>query len=311
MNHINKDTICLKNINKRYNNKKVLDSISLTLQPGTTFGLIGLNGAGKTTLIRILLGLVNAESGTCNILGMNPANHKKQFYRRVGVVLEHNGFFGNLTVQENLSFFSEARGISYKDMNEYFQCYWAHSSIGKDTRKIKYYSRGQKMQCALCRAFLGWPEIFMLDEPAVALDIQAYDHFCNLVHIAHSQNATVIISSHQLDAIEELCTSIGILENGKLKVIDLNNLEQKQSKRKWLIKSNYKIEYQQIIENISGESPAYNNGIWTFTVSEDKSETVIPAIISSLISKGCTIFEVKPEEEDFRKSIRYYINNKD
>jgi ABC-type multidrug transport system ATPase subunit len=143
------------------------------------------------------------------------------------------------------------------------------------------------MQCALCRAFLGWPEIFLLDEPAVALDIKAYDHFCNLVHTAHSKNATIVISSHQLDAIEKLCTSIGILENGKLKIIDLNNLEQNKSKRKWLIKSNYKIEYHQIIENISGESPAYNNGTWTFTVSEDKSETVIPSIISNLTSKGC------------------------
>jgi len=307
MNTIEKNTICLKNIDKTYHNKKVLDSVSLTLQPGTTFGLIGLNGAGKTTLIRILLGLINADSGICNVLDMNPADHGKQFYRRIGVVLEHNGFFGNLTVQENLRFFSEARGISYNHMNEYFQRHWKQSSIGSDTRKIKYYSRGQKMQCSLCRAFLGWPEIFLLDEPVVALDIQAYDHFCNLVHEAHSQNATIIISSHQLDAIDELCNSIGILENGTLKVLDIKSLKQKKTRKTWLIKSNYRSEYQQIIETISGESVTYEGGTWIFPVSHDKSEAVISAIITQLAAKGCTIYEVRPEKEDFRKSIQYHI----
>ncbi|MGD9202424.1 MAG: hypothetical protein PVI26_12730, partial [Chitinispirillia bacterium] len=121
-------------------------------------------------------------------------------------------------------------------------------------------------------------------------------------------NATIIISSHQLDAIEKLCTSIGILENGKLKIIDIKNLKQNQSRRTWFIRSNYKREYQQIIENISGELPVYNNGKWIFTVSEDQSEKVIPAIISNLSSNGCLIYEVKPEEEDFRKSIRHHID---
>lgn len=305
MSENNNTSIKVESLYKSFGDKKVLQELSLSINPGTIFGLVGLNGAGKTTLIRILLGLLNPDKGSCTVLGMNPADHKKNYYRRVGVVLEHNGFFGNLTMLDNLSFFAEARGMSRKQMDEYFSQYWKNTDIGKDSRSVKYFSRGQKMQCALCRAFLGWPTVYFFDEPVVALDIEAYDQFCEMVRMAQSKGATIIISSHQLDTIEELCTSVGILEKGQVNVLD--TFAKKQRDKVWYIKSDYSDNYKSIIEEIAGSPVTYQDGKWQLSVSGN-TESVISEIVSKLVSSGCSIYEVKSEKESFRKSIKDFYN---
>ena len=301
----NNTSIKVENLYKNFGKKEVLKELSLSINPGTIFGLIGLNGAGKTTLIRILLGLQNPDRGICSVLGMNPAGHERNYYRRVGVVLENNGFFSNLSVLDNLFFFAEARGISRSRLDEYFSLYWKNSDIGRDNRREKYFSRGQKMQCALCRAFLGWPEVYFFDEPVVALDIEAYDHFCKMVRIAGSKGATVVISSHQLDTIEELCTSVGILEKGCITLLE--NQPEKQENEPWIIKAEYHDDYQTVIESIAGSAVQYSNGRWRFSVSGN-AEAVIKEIISKLVSSGCSIYEVRPEKGSFRKSIKQFYH---
>ena len=303
----NNASIEIENLYKSFGEKEVLKELSLSLNPGNILGLVGLNGAGKTTLIRILLGLLNPDKGNCSVLGKNPAKHDRKYYRRVGVVLEHNGFFGNLSVLDNLSFFAEARGISRTQLDEYFSQYWKSTDIGKDNRSVKYFSRGQKMQCALCRAFLGWPEVYFFDEPVVALDIEAYDQFCEMVRIARSKGATVIISSHQLDTIEELCTSVGILEKGCINLLE--SQPTRQEKEQWIIKADYNDDYQAVIEKITGSTVEYTNGRWRFSISGN-AEAVINDIISKLVSSGCSIYEVKPEKGSFRRSIKQFYNGK-
>ena len=303
MSENNNTSINVENLYKSFGDKKVLHELSLSINPGTIFGLVGLNGAGKTTLIRILLGLLNPDKGKCSVLGMNPVEHDKNYYRRVGVVLEHNGFFGNLSVLDNLSFFAEARGISSNQLNEYFSQHWKSTDIGRDNRSVKYFSRGQKMQCALCRAFMGWPEVYLFDEPVVALDIEAYDQFCEMVHIAQSKEATVIISSHQLDTIEELCTSVGILEKGCINILD--TMAKKQKDEIWFIKAEYKDNYKNIIEEVTGSSVEYKEGYWQILIS-GSANSVIPEIVTKLVSSGCSVYEVKPQKESFRKSIKHF-----
>jgi ABC-2 type transport system ATP-binding protein len=301
------DSIVVKDLYKGFGDKKVLENLSLNLAPRVVFGLVGLNGVGKTTLIRTLLGLLHPDQGTCTVLGMNPSDHQPSYYHRIGVVLENNGFFGNLSVLENLSFFAAARGVSREEMNVYFEKHWKDTDIGRDTRSVKYFSRGQKMQCALCRAFLGWPEVYFFDEPVVALDLEAYNQFCEMVRIAHSKHATIIISSHQLDTIEELCTSVGVLENGSITFI--GDQEEKKKPEQWIIKADYNDEYKSIIEKATKNTVTYEDGQWHFIIS-DSSEVVIPEIISNLVSEGCIIHFVKPEKMSFRETIKsFYVGD--
>ncbi len=295
--------VSVENLSKSFNTKEVLKGLSLSLSPGSVFGLVGLNGAGKTTLIRILLGLLQADKGKSTVLGMNPADHERNLYRRVGIVLEHNGFFGNLSVRNNLSFFAEARGMAKQKMEEYFVRYWADTAIGRDTKKVKFFSRGQKMQCALCRAFLGSPEVFFLDEPVVALDLEAYDQFCSMVRTAQSQGATIIISSHQLEAIEDLCTSVGILEQGAVEILE--SFSQERNEELWCIRTDNNEKFKASLEQIIGKPVHNEDGLLRFSFSE-AADQVIPKIVSQLVSQGAAIYEVRPEDRSFRKSIRQY-----
>jgi ABC-type multidrug transport system ATPase subunit len=294
-------SITITDLSKGFEKKEVLRGLSLALHPGTVFGLVGLNGAGKTTLIRILLGLLRADSGACSVLGHDPAKQEKKLYKQIGVILEHNGFFGNLTARENLAFFAEARGVSPAAVREYFEQYWADTALGTDNRSVKYLSRGQKMQCALCRAFLGWPALYLFDEPAVALDLEAYEQFCKLVHTARKQGATIIISSHQLDTIEDLCTAVGVLKNGNIAIIDTDN--DARAGEQWLFRTDNHVLYQSIIAGESGVQPAYADGAW-HVVFADNPEKKIAAIITRLVSAGAAISEVRREKEEYRTTIK-------
>lgn len=307
MSDLNKYCISANNISKSFRGKHVLQNLSLSIKHGNIFGLVGLNGAGKTTLIRILLGLLGTDLGKCSVLGMNPADNKKKFYQQTGVVLEHNGFYGNLTVLENLTFFAQAHGVSKKELHNYFEEYWRNTDIGKENKKVKYFSRGQKMQCALCRAFLGWPQLYFFDEPVVALDMEAYEQFCDMVRFAHSLGATILISSHQLETIEELCTSVGILENNTINVLEKNtdNIRVEH----WYIKTDNSDRVASVIQEETGEIAQYQNDKWHFIISR-KSNKIIADIVSQLVAESLPIYEVAMEKESFRKSINQYYNNR-
>jgi ABC-2 type transport system ATP-binding protein len=297
--------ISIDAVYKSFGRKKVLEGVSLSLEKETVFGLVGLNGAGKTTLIRILVGLLRPDQGSCHVLGMNPADQEKGYYKKTGVILEHSGFFENLTVLDNIQFFAKAKGINQSATHDYFAQYWANTSLGKDTRKVKFFSRGQKMQCALCRAFLGWPEVYFFDEPAVALDMEAYDQFCTLVRLARERGATFIISSHQLETIEELCTRVGVIQNGRLTLLDTIMPGQRQEK--WLVRLHNPASDDPEIKNeigyLSRSEVFFANGYWNFTVSAQAEQTVA-AIVGRLVKRGCAVIEVRPDRESFRTSIR-------
>jgi ABC-2 type transport system ATP-binding protein len=222
--------INVKNLSRSFGKTPILKDIFLQAEESTIYGLAGLNGAGKTTLIRILLGLLRKGGGTAEVGGFDPWRHQKEYYRMIGVALESDGFFGNLDVRENLKIFAEAKGVKWENAEKYLENYWGGTDIflGADgnrlapagAKKIKFMSRGQRVQCGLCRAFLGWPRVCFLDEPTVSLDIKAYEHLKYLAREAKSRGATILISSHQLELIDDLCDRVGLLRDGCIEELD-------------------------------------------------------------------------------------------
>jgi len=209
----------VKNLSRSFGKKPILKDISLQVGNDSIYGLVGLNGAGKTTLIRILLGLLRRDGGTAAVNGHDPWLHKTDFYRGIGVALEGDGFCGNLTVRDNLKIFAAAKGVAWGDAEKYLEEYWGETDIITSTKKVKFLSRGQKVQCGLCRAFLGWPKACFFDEPVVSLDFWAYEHFKTLAREAKSRGAALFISSHQLEIIDDLCDRVGLLKDGVLQEI--------------------------------------------------------------------------------------------
>jgi ABC-2 type transport system ATP-binding protein len=297
--------ITIEHLQKSFGTHTVLSDVSLELSEGKIYGLVGLNGTGKTTLIRLLLGLLQANSGICRVLGMDPNQHQREFYRRIGAVLEHNGFNDNCHIRENLDFFAGARGLAPGAVEEYFKRWWQGSSIDT-TKKVRILSRGQKMQCAICRAFLGWPAVYLFDEPVVALDMHAYDHFCTMARHARQQGAAIIISSHQLDAIEELCDEVGILGNGTLTPLESSGRTPATGSA-WTIVAANDPAFGRIIQAVAGSPATFSDNGWHFVLQG--GDECIPELIARLVAQGCRVKEVRPDRsETLRESIRRHYS---
>jgi ABC-2 type transport system ATP-binding protein len=296
-------------LKKSFDKHVVFERCSVTIEKGTVFGLVGLNGSGKTTFIRMLLGLLKPQEGAIRVMGTDPWQHKSSYYRQLGVILDNDGFAGNMNIAENLRIFSQAKGMAWTQVEEYIDGYWQNTFIHKEIRggkkKVKYLSRGQKMQCGICRAFLSWPQVYFLDEPTVALDVDAIDHFYSLVKHASSRGGTVLISSHQLSAIEELCDAVGMLDNNNITI--LKSGTEASLPKSWFVRCAPNDKFGRAIEDICGFPSVYFDGAWHFPVV--RPEHVVPKIVSALASLGCEIIEVRPEIDNLKDRIRTHFRD--
>ncbi len=296
----------LNNVSRKFGNKGVLKDLSLTISSGEFFGLVGLNGAGKTTLIRTILGLIGRDSGEVSLLGIDPYGKDVSVLSQVGTVLDHNGFYGNLNVADNLKFYAKARNLEMDEYNKFYDKYVAPSEVGKKKTQVKYFSRGEKMQCALFRAFMGWPKLLIFDEPTLALDMDAYSLFISMCKEAANKGVSLFISSHHLEAIDQLCDRIGLLEEGSIKIL---NDEKKH--HTWVIRIleksiSDKEKVKSTIETISNSSLFVKDDLYTFRIKHGTADTVIPQLINVLIELGCSIVEIRPEIKDIKTSLKNF-----
>lgn len=204
-------------VSKKFGEKEILSAVSLEILSGETVGLVGLNGAGKTTFLRLLLGLINADSGSCEILGERVSPNNSGVLRRTGVILENDGFNTNLTFAENMRFFAKIKRTDDKKLQRYIDENWAQ--LSNKNNAVKLFSKGERMQCAIARAFLDEPKAIVLDEPTTGLDYEQCEKFFTMVKSAQENGAAIIISSHNYFALDKLCTRVLKLENAKLKDI--------------------------------------------------------------------------------------------
>ena len=299
--HINlmsESAVSVEHCARSFGAHAVLSDVNFTIASGSVFGLVGLNGAGRTTLIRILIGLLRADAGTIRLLDNDPYSHREAMYRSMGIVLEHDGFSGNLTFLDNMRFFAKAHGMTTDALDRYLADEWAASGFEPGTKRLKHFSRGQRMQAALARGFAGWPAVCILDEPTIALDVRAYEHFCRLVNKARDHGSAVLISSHQLSTIEELCDTVGILHNGEVSLLSNNRGDS----HRWLIATDERPETGAIIESVVGMPVCFENGAWRFEIAAP--ESLVPKIVAALAEKGREIKEVRADTSGIYEGIR-------
>ncbi|MCL1945581.1 MAG: ABC transporter ATP-binding protein [Chitinivibrionia bacterium] len=209
---INVSGIC-----KKFERKEILNDVTFSVSSGEILGLVGLNGVGKTTLLRLILGILNADGGFSQIFGeiLTPKNSK--ILRKVGIILESDGFNGNFSFVENMQFFAKIKGVNDGDLQKYLDENWEF--LQKNANPIKQFSKGERMQCAIARAFLGEPKAIILDEPTTGLDYEQCDKFFAMVKSAQKNGAAIIISSHNFFALDKLCGKVIELKNAKIKDI--------------------------------------------------------------------------------------------
>lgn len=156
------------------------------------------------------------------------------------------------------------------------------------------------MQCALCRAFIGWPRLCVLDEPVVALDIEAYEHFCTLVEEAKRRGCTMIISSHVLDPIERFCQRVGVLRDGVLR--DVRGGGGDAPAQAWIVKATPLEQVETVLRRCGAGTIERHEDGWRFTVAMPRTE--IPVIVAEVVKAGCAVHGIWPEGENLLGAIR-------
>ena len=203
--------IRLENLEKSYGQHKVLNGVTMDIQKGDIYGLVGKNGSGKTTIFKVILGLSEYETGTLSI-GYEK-DSLEQGRRRIGFLIGAN-FFPYMTARENLEYFRVMKGI--KDRKEVERVL---KIVGMDQAKGKFknYSLGMKQRLGIANAIMGNPEILILDEPTNGLDPQGIADVRELVKRLNKEyGMTVIISSHILGELQHTANRFGLLKDGRL-----------------------------------------------------------------------------------------------
>lgn len=207
----------IKGLIKTYNKYRALDGLDMTVGDGALYGFVGPNGAGKTTTIKIMTGLLQADGGSVMIDGVDAIASPDKLKSRIGYVPDFFGVYDNLKVSEYMEFFSACYGISgLKARNRYMMLL---EQVGLED-KVQYYvdglSRGMKQRLCLARALIHDPLLLIMDEPTSGLDPRTRFEFKEIIKELCEQGKTIIISSHVLSELSELCTDIGIIEQGKM-----------------------------------------------------------------------------------------------
>jgi len=219
----------LKNVVKRYSEILAVDQVDLSIKPGEIFGLLGPNGSGKSTTLKMLLGLVQPDSGSVNVIGIDVQKDPVAVKRLLGYVPEAPRLYEFLTGIEYLDFIGDVYGMGTEEkrtrINEYLK---ALQLEGREGDMISSYSEGMKQKVALISAFLHRPKLLILDEPLSGLDPRSARIVKDLLHELKAQGVTTIMSTHVLEIAQALCDRIGIMYHGKLLALGaMDELRQK------------------------------------------------------------------------------------
>lgn len=209
-------TIRVRHLWHRYGNRDVLRDVTFDVGPGEIFGFIGPNGAGKTTTIRVMATLLEPMAGRVEIDGIDVTMDPEEVRRIIGYMPDHAGVYDRITVREYLEFFADAfRVPSINVVDAVLEL----TDLGKlQDRLVAEMSKGMKQRLQLARILLHDPKVLILDEPASDLDPRARIEIRDLLLELRGLGKTILLSSHILTELSDVCTSIGILEKGRLVV---------------------------------------------------------------------------------------------
>ena len=281
----------LKNVTKKYGNFIAVDNLNLEIKKGEIFGFVGPNGAGKTTTMRMIATLLEPTSGEIWINDRNLNEDLNGVRSQIGYMPDFFGVYNDLKVEEYMTFYGDLNKVPEKELNKRID--QLLDLVGLTEKKNAYVdalSRGMKQRLCLARALIHNPELLILDEPASGMDPRARVHMKNILKELKSMGKTVIISSHILPEIAEICTSIGIIERGKIITRDsvdgiINSAGENNIVR---IKTLNKVEE---LETILRENPyitEVQNRDYEFAVefngSDEKKSELLKDIVKANIS---------------------------
>lgn len=205
------------NLTRRYQDVVALDNLNLTIAEGDCFGFIGPNGAGKTTTIKILATLLKPSSGQAQIAGLTVGYQNRQIRPLIGYVPDFMGAYEDMVVTEYLEFFAASYNIHGAQRKKVVSDVLELTDLGyKATAEVNGLSRGMQQRLSIARVLLHDPKVLLMDEPSSGLDPRARIEMRELLKELKRMGKTILISSHILPELAELCNVVGIIERGRL-----------------------------------------------------------------------------------------------
>ena len=210
------EAIVVENFTKSYGSNRVVDHVTFTVHQGEVFALLGPNGAGKTTTIETLEGYRTPDQGNLHVLGLNPIRDSQALKSQIGVMLQQDGLYPELTAREVLHLFA-----SYYKQPQHIDNLLERVGLSSAARtRCRRLSGGQKRRLALAVALVGNPALVFLDEPTAGMDPQARLATWEIIRALKSAGVTVLLTTHLMDEAERLADRVGIIDHGRLIALD-------------------------------------------------------------------------------------------
>lgn len=219
--------ISIDNLHKNYGKVEAVKGVSLEIESGEMFGLIGPDGAGKTTMIRTMCGLINPTKGTISLLGTNVKQNRKNIQKNIGYLSQIFSLYGDLTVGENIEFFANIHNITNYSKREEELLRFTNLTKFKN-RLANNLSGGMKQKLALACSLIHKPKILFLDEPTTGVDPVSRRDFWRILAELKKEGITIVLATPYLDEAER-CTRVALMDQGK--ILDLDTPKKLKEKR--------------------------------------------------------------------------------
>ncbi len=280
----------LSNVHKRFGQRMAVDDLTLRVPAGEIYGLLGHNGAGKSTSIGMMLGQVWPTRGDVKVCGFDVSTHRRKALAKVGAIFESPAFYDYLSGIRNLEILSSYTARTpRKRIEEVIE--WV-GLTGREDSKVRTYSHGMRARLALAQALLPNPELLILDEPSDGLDPEGIHEMRHTILRLHRElNLTILLSSHFLSEVEQICTRIAVLNQGRM--VFEGTLAETKRREQWV-----QIKVGDFATAVAELRKA---GL----ITEDKDGHLIALapkvgtdqVVQLLVEKGISVFEIAPAEE--------------
>jgi len=279
-------------LSKKYRGRVVVDRLSLTVERGDIFGFLGQNGAGKSTTIRMALGLVRPTSGRASILGCDMSRRPLPALKRVGAIIEAPAFYENFSARQNLRMFAAMSGNADQKRIEMVLEIVGLRERARDP--VRVYSHGMRQRLGIAQALLPTPEFVILDEPTDGLDPQGLCEIRALIpRLRDEFGLTVMLSSHLLHEVEQICNRVAIVDEGRL--LYQGEVEDLIAKDRWTrLRVDRMTEAFQLLSLDPRLCLSRNgDGSLHMKIADDQ----IPLVNALLVQNGFNVRELSPQHE--------------
>jgi ABC-2 type transport system ATP-binding protein len=213
----NQPVIRTQNLTKHYGKFVAVDKLALSIRKGEVYGLLGPNGSGKTTTILMLLGLTESTAGRVEVLGLDPERQPLSVKAQVGYLPDSVGFYDNLTARENLTYIAKLNGLSASEARRRIDDSIDRMDLHEVAdKRVGKFSRGMRQRLGVAEILLKQPQIVIMDEPTLGLDPEGARKFLRIILDLKAAGITVMLSSHLLHQVQEVCDRVGLFNRGRI-----------------------------------------------------------------------------------------------